>query len=261
MCSRKKPTLGNHMSLEQVLQEFGLGKNKGTVYVTLLEMGSGTVQQIASKTNIARTTVHEIVQHLLSLGLVGFTTVGRGRVYIAEPPKKLLSLQKEREEKIKKVLPELELMFNTGGLRPKIRFYEGAEGVKSVFDDTLTVSNKVLHGILSMEDLYDVPGKTYMDRYVQRRVDANIKLQVIRTESKEVEENWPSSKLENREVRYNPSYLIFPMTVYLYDNKVCLLGTKKEHFGMIIESPDFYRTMKNLYDILWDLSKKIRPTA
>lgn len=246
------------MELQNTLKEIGLGKNKGIVYLALLELGQGSVLDVAKKTSIARTTVHEILQYLFAEGLIGSTVKGRGRIYLAENPDRLLELQKKREEKIKRMLPQLELMANTDGRKPKVRFYEGAQGVRRVFEDTLTVSNGVLHGILSMEDLYDAPGKTYMTEYVKRRVAAGIKLNVIRTESKEVEITWPSSLAENREVRYNPPYLIFPMTVYLYNNKVALMGTKKEHFGMIIESPDFHKTLKNLYDVLWDLSKQTR---
>ncbi len=247
------------MNIAQALKELGLPKNKTDVYLAVLQMGRGSVQEIAAKCGIARTTVHEILLQLSELGLVGYTANGKTRVYVAESPQKLLTLQDNRAKMIRNILPELELLCNTEGTRPKVRFYDGAEGVKTVFDDTLTASDKVLYGILSMEDLYAVAGKVYMDHYVRRRVRAGIHLNVIRSESKDVEVAWTSSNNEDRDVRYNPSYLIFPMTVYLYDNKVALLGTKKEHFGMIIESPDLYKTMKNFYDILWDLSRKIRP--
>jgi hypothetical protein len=49
--------------------------------------------------------------------------------------------------------------------------------------------------------------------------------------------------------------LLFPMTVYLYDKKVVTIGTEKEPFGMIIESADFFQTMKNLFDVLWQVSR------
>lgn len=45
------------------------------------------------------------------------------------------------------------------------------------------------------------------------------------------------------------------MTVYLYDNKVGIIGTEKENFGMIIESLDFYQTQKNLFDVLWQVTR------
>lgn len=243
------------MNIEKILAELGLTKSKGAVYLAALNVGTGSVQDIAKVAHLPRTTVHEILQHLSVLGLVGFITKGRTRIYNVQPPIKLKALLKEKERRLETVLPELALLFNTKGIRPRVRFYDGIEGIKTVFEDTLTVSNKLLLGILSMEDLYKIPGKDFMDYYVKERVGAEIKLRVIRSQAKEIEETWPSSGKENRELRYASEEMIFPMTIYLYDNKVGLIGTQKENFGMIIESSDFYQTMKNLFDVMWQVTR------
>lgn len=243
------------MNIQQVLEELGLKKNKATVYLAALEVGSGTVVEIAKKARLPRTTVHEILQILLDLGVISFISQGRARIYTPEAPDKLKTLLKEKERLLQSALPELRSLMNTKGTRPRVRFYEGIEGVKTVFEDTLTVSNKIQHGILSMEDLYKIPGKDFMDDYVARRVKAGIHLQVIRSEQKDVGETWPSSAQENRELRYAPEGLIFPMTIYIYDSKVGIIGTAKENFGMIIESADFYQTQSNLFNIMWQVGR------
>lgn len=243
------------MQIQEVLEEFGLSKNKGVVYLAALNTGTGSVQEIAKRAHLPRTTVHEILQYLLSLGLVGFINRGRTRMYSVEPPAKLKLLLKEKERLLESVLPELTSIFNTKGVRPRVRFYEGIEGVKTVIEDTLTARNKVLLGILSMEDLYKIPGKEFMDDYVKQRIELGIKLKVIRSEVKEVGETWPSSEKELRELHYAPAEMIFPMTVYLYDKKVSLTGTQKENFGMIIESEDFYLTFKNMFEVMWQVTR------
>lgn len=243
------------MHLEKILDEFGLTKNKGAVYIAALQIGSGSTQDISFKVQMPRTTVHEILQHLVSLGLVSYVTSGRRRIYTAEPPKKIESLILEKQLKLESAMPELLSLYNTKGTRPKVQYYEGIHGIKTVFEDTLRVKNKVLLGILSMEDLYKIPGKDFMDDYVRRRVGAGIKLRVVRSEIKEVEEAWPASNEENRELHYAPANIIFPMTVYIYDNKVGIIGTQRENFGMIIESVDFYNTIRNLFEIMWQISK------
>ncbi|MEK7082723.1 MAG: transcriptional regulator TrmB, partial [Patescibacteria group bacterium] len=182
---------------------------------------------------------------------MSFITKGRRRVYNAESPERLRDALREKERSLEGVLPELLSLLNTGGVRPRVRFYEGTRGVKTVFEDTLTVKDKKLLGILSMADLYVAPGKEFMDDYVKRRVGADINLRVIRSETKEVEETWKTSIGESREARYAPEKMIFPMTVYIYDGKAAIMGTEREQFGMIIESPDFYRTLKNLFEVLW----------
>jgi sugar-specific transcriptional regulator TrmB len=244
------------MKIEQVLANLGLSKNKGVVYLMLLQSGASSVQEIAVKANLPRTTVHEILQHLLILGVVNYSTRGRGRIYSAESPDKLKYLLKDKEKQLETVLPEMFSMFNNvSGVKPRIKFYEGVAGIKTVFEDTLTVSNKLLCGILSMADLYKIPGKEFMTDYTSRRIAAGIKLKVVRSELNEVEEAWPYSTKENRELHYAAQSMIFPMTMYFYDNKVGLIGTEKENFGMIIESADFYRNQLVFFNILWEVTR------
>ncbi|HLD20422.1 MAG TPA: hypothetical protein VJB93_04235, partial [Patescibacteria group bacterium] len=54
---------------------------------------------------------------------------------------------------------------------------------------------------------------------------------------------------------YAPQDMIFPMTIYIYDKKVGIIATQKENFGMIIESEDFYTTLKNLFEIMWQVTR------
>src|SRR3990167_4887263 len=174
------------MEIQPILQQLGLSKNKGVVYLAALEVGNGSVYEIARKAQLPRTTVHEILQQLMSLGLVGFVVKGRTRVYTAEPPARLKRILQEKERLLESALPELTSRFRTSGRRPSVRLYEGLEGVKTVFEDTLTVRDKILCGILSMADLYNIPGKKFMDGYVKRRIETGIRLRVIRSAVKEV---------------------------------------------------------------------------
>ncbi|MBI2437028.1 MAG: helix-turn-helix domain-containing protein [Candidatus Magasanikbacteria bacterium] len=246
------------MNIEKTLSEFGLSKSKADVYLSALQIGTGSVQEIALHAKLPRTTVHEILHNLYVQGLVHVVTKGRTQIYTAEKPTKLKKIIIEKEKKLDAILPELMSLYKTSGIRPKIQMYEGVEGIKTVFEDTLTVSDKKLYGILSMEDLYEIPGKNYMDEYVKRRIESEIKLYVIRSEQKDIEEIWESSVQEKRELRYSADGVIFPMTIYLYDNKVSMMSTKKEHFGVIIESSDLYNTLKNLFDLLWSVSKIVK---
>lgn len=244
-----------NMRIQEILTEVGLTKNKGTVYLALLQLGTSGTQEIANKAGLLRTTTHEILQQLVGLGLVSYVTRGRSRIYTVESPEKLKYVLKEKEKHLDSVLPEIFSLFNTKGLRPKVRFYEGVAGVKMIFENTLTVSTKVLRGILSMSDLFKIPGREFMQDYTSRRIQAGIKLEVIRSEANEVEEVWPSSNREIRELHYAAKDMIFPMTMYFYDNKVAIIGTEKENFGMIIESSDFYQNQINFFKVLWQVTR------
>ncbi len=246
------------MKLEKALEELGLGKTKGTVYLAALEVGSGSVQEIAAHARLPRTTVHEVVRELAARGLISRSVSGKRSVYSAETPNTLANLLQEKERLLAAILPELNSRLNTARERPCVRYYDGVVGVRAIFEDTLTVSTPLLCSILSISNLYELAGHEFMDAYVPRRIKAGIQLNVVRSHETDVHgergELWPSSKQELRELRYTPANLHFAMTMYFYDNKVAIVGTKQEPFGMIIESKEFFRTQKQLFELLWAVS-------
>lgn len=236
-------------------EEFGLNEKEACVYIALLELGEAKAQEIAKKAQIVRPAVYDILNRLKEDGLVGTINKGKVAYFVANGPEAIKRNLEDKQKAFDRLLPELKSVFNTTQTKPKIFFYEGIEGAKTVFEDTLSAHDKTLLGILSMEDLFKEPGKEYMDDYVCRRVKAGYKLRVIRSKPKEIESTWPSSAEENRELRNPPESMVFEMTTYIYDDKVGLISTEKENFGMIIESKEFSRNMRHLFEALWQISK------
>lgn len=243
------------MKILKVLKELGLGGNKGLTYLAALQVSTGTVQQIANKAKLPRTTVHEILQQLASLGLVSFVFKGKSRIYTATHPEKLESIVKSYERHLTTALPEFLSIYRAGGEKPLVRFYEGSEGVKCILEETLNPKDRMFRFILSVQDLFKTVGKKYMDDYVARRISLGIRIKVIRSAVKDVPGIWPSSHKAIREVHYAPEGMIFPMTFIIYDKKVAVISSKLENFGMVIDSAEFYQMIKAMFEVLWQISR------
>ncbi len=244
------------MAIIDELKEFGLDGKKARVYLALLELGQAKAHEIAHKAGVTRPSAYDILEKLAKEGLVGTYEKHKVRYYIASDPGKIKRNLLEKERAFDNILPELKSIYNSLRAKPKISFYEGLEGVKTVFEDTLTAKNKTLRGILSTEDLFKIPGKKYMDDYVDRRIRLGYHLRVIRSKPKEITNVWLPGQIEHRDVRYPPENMIFEMTTYVYDNKVGLISSQKENFGMIIESQDYASNMGYLFEALWQISSK-----
>lgn len=243
-------------TVASALSQFGLTHNQTRIYRALLELGEAKVQEIAKKARILRTTTYEVLEQLKNLGIVGMYNRHGVRLYMAEPPRALERILDEKKKSIHEILPELESLYNISEFKPKIKYYEGLEGYKTVYEDTLSVSNKQMYGILSMQDLLDTLGEEFMEQYIQKRVTAGIHLRVIRSEPKEVKPIWKESAQELRTLRYAPEGFVFPLTMYIYNNKVSLMSSRRENFGLIIESQEFMQTQKALFEVLWHASTK-----
>ncbi|HEX5514813.1 MAG TPA: helix-turn-helix domain-containing protein [Gammaproteobacteria bacterium] len=243
------------------LSRLGLSGKRGRFYLAALELGEAPVTAIATRAGIGRTTAYDILEGLLSEGLV--TQVEKsGRLHVvAEDPAVFLRNLDERRRVIDEVLPEVQAVYSRSAFKPKVRYYAGVEGIRTVMEDTLTCRSGELCGILSMVELLKVPGEAYMRHNIQRRIAAGLKLRVVRNPAEEVNNIWLSLAEELREVRFSPSKEPFTMTTYIYDNKVACISSRQEDFALLIESVEFAGVQKALFETLWAASAVALPQA
>lgn len=241
------------MSIDQVLVQIGLQEKEARFYLAALELGQASVRDIAEKAGISRTNAYDVFSRLLEEGLVTQVSAASNKTMLvaAEPPDQLTELLDARRRKLDAFLPELRSLHNRASGKPRVRFYQGLEGIKLVLNDTLSARDKKLCGILSMRDLYQVPGRAWMDDLVRRRIEAGVFLHVIRSPVKDIQNVWPQSAADLREVRFASPDFVFAMTSYIYDNKVALISSQRENFAMTIESEEFAIMQRNLFEALW----------
>jgi hypothetical protein len=77
---------------------------------------------------------------------------------------------------------------------------------------------------------------------------------VIRSVERDIAPIWPSSQELRRELRYAPAAHTLAMTCFVYGNKVCLISSARESYGMIIDSAEFAAFQAQLFDAMWSLS-------
>ncbi|KKW10724.1 MAG: Transcriptional regulator, TrmB [Parcubacteria group bacterium GW2011_GWA2_49_9] len=131
--------------LPTTLHTLGFSEKEAIVYIALLELGHGTVTEIARKAGINRTTGYDILDSLVSKGIVNATGKEPKQEFAAEPPEAVImylkrgaELAKERIEKAGTLLPQLRSV-HAAQNRPRIKFYEGTDGLKL----SQTISNGV----------------------------------------------------------------------------------------------------------------------
>jgi len=241
------------MSTDQILVQIGLQETEARFYLAALELGQSSVRDIAAKAGISRTNAYDVFSRLLQQGLVTqvATAANKTMLVVAEPPDQLTELLDARRRKLDVLLPELRSLHNRARGKPQVRFYQGHDGIKHVLNDTLNARDKKLLGILSMRDLYEVPGREWMDEFVRRRIVAGVSLRVIRSPAKDIPNIWPHSAPDRREVRFASADFVFAMTSYIYDNKVAIISSRRENCAMTIESEEFAMMQRNLFEALW----------
>ena len=135
------------MDIRQALIRLGLSDNESNIYLELLKTpGVQPASIIASRVNMNRTTTYKILINLSKIGLISKTQKhGIIRFFADDPENKLKKLIEKEERVISEVnstiLDSLPLLTsqkdNYNSNIPKIRFYEGVDGVKQIYEEVL----------------------------------------------------------------------------------------------------------------------------
>jgi len=242
-------------SQQKSLESIGLSANEAAAYIALLKLGKGTVSEVSRKASLNRTTGYDVLDRLVSKKLVSISGKEPKQEYIAESPDQLEKLvfdefEKKKNElaQVSQVIPELKSMHNVAG-RPQIRFYEGKEGLRQVYEDTLS-SHEPIRAYASVDDVHAaLPG--YFPEYYKRRTRKGIPIRAIFTDNEEGRE---LSKHDIEEIRQSAfvsaeKYGFHP-EINIYDNKV-MIASWREKLGIIIESGEIADAMKKIFELAW----------
>jgi sugar-specific transcriptional regulator TrmB len=240
---------------KETLVKAGFSKNESSVFLALLELGKGSVSQITRKAGLNRTTGYDILDSLVSKELASVSGKEPKQEYLVESPDKVLSIfENELNEatkkisEIKKVIPALKAIHNVAG-RPKVRFYEGVNGLKDVYEDTLTSHEEIL-AYANVEQMHQTL-LGYFPKYYERRAEKNISIRAIIPDSPVGRNRAGEDKKEKRESVLVPAGKYnFSPEINIYDNKV-MIASWREKLGIIIESAEIADAMKKIYELAW----------
>ncbi len=247
--------------IKTCLQSFGFSEKETDVYISLLELGGGTVSQISRKAGINRTTGYDILNSLVIKGVVSASGKEPKQEYVAEPPyaiteylKKEAGVFEDRIRKAQILVPEL-LAITASQNRPRIKFYEGTDGLKHVYEDTLT-AKEAIRAYANVDDVHKAL-PNYFPSYYKRRAGKEISIRAIFPKTKESVSLDEHNIEEKREVAFVPADTYgFSPEINIYDNKV-MIASWREKLGIIIESAEIADAMKKIYELAWQKAKEL----
>lgn len=240
----------------QELIQLGLSPEEAKAYLAILELGGSYASNIARKAGQNRATCYHTLNNLVKKGFANSLTKGKALWFNAEDPKKLLKIQKEKLEKAKTLIPQLLSISNTLTFKPKIRFYEGIEGAKTIFEDILTSKEEVL-GYTNIKDLGKI-FPTFFKNFCHAKVEKKIKTRYLSPETGEgvdlIDQFYPKDYDKNliEILLVNKDEFFFENEIAIYENKVTVLSLNpNELIGLVIESPTFAKSMRSIFNLAW----------
>lgn len=169
---------------------------------------------------------------------------------MAEKPENVLAILKAKQASFTKALPELNMFYNTGGKKPRVKFYEGTEGLKAIYWDTLE-SKQTLLEYGSIDDMWDALPKNFISEYVQARIRQGLWVKGIIPNTQTGQDYIKKDRQELRELILVPkNRFMFSNEITIYDDKLAIISFK-EKIGVIIESKKIAETQKMIFQLAW----------
>ncbi|MBU0577314.1 hypothetical protein KJ742_06215 [Patescibacteria group bacterium] len=236
-----------------VLTNFGMSKKEAQIYLACLELGSGTVMQISRKSGITRGSTYDILEEMLEKGFVSKIHHDRHMVFNSVNPEVLKKRYESNVRNFELVMPELVGLFHKHS-RPRVRYFEGLDGVKRVYEDTLTSTTEILNYANSREIRLHWPA--YDDEYVKKRIEKGVYLKGIAPDDEYGKKVKKEDKISLRKTYLLPAKEYrFTNEINIYDNKVAITSFRDELIGIIIESKEIADTQRDIFKMAWAFAR------
>ena len=235
-------------TISEVLRNLGFEERETKVYLLLLKEGDLPALAIARKIQIDRTTIYDVLEKLISKGIVSSYIKNSSKQFKAILPDKLLNHFKEKFTSLEKIIPKLNEARNSPREKISCELFQGKEGLKIVLNDLIKTTKE--YKVIGIRKEYEEVLGYFNDNGVLKLNEFKAKEIAI------VEKDAKFIKLKNGEYKYLNKSLLSPVTTLIYNNKVIFFIWTEPYFAISIENKQFKDAQEEYFNLLWQAAKK-----
>lgn len=237
------------MELTDVLKLIGLQPKQADVYLALLELGTATVNPIATKAGIKRPTTYLILDDLAKKGLVSVVPREKKVLYTAESPEKIAGDLNKKQEMLKRFMPNFLALYNKKVEKPQIQLFEGKEGVLEVYKKVF--ASPTVDFFCNISDVMGV--FSYMPGELKDLALAKkIKVRELLTQGKDdIIHAAKMPQHEYYENKFVPKNMEFLTDNVFFQNSVAFFSYAPYLFAVVITSTGVVTSLKTIFEMAW----------
>lgn len=232
------------------MEDIGLTENEATIYLLLIERGPLMAGSISKYAQINRTTVYDTIERLIEKSLVKYTISANRKVFSAVHPDILLSEIRQKEEKIKEILPELSKQFDNSNKGEQSNIYKGRKGIRTILNDILNHKSYVAFG--SSGKFIEIM-KHDFESFQRKKKEKKIKARVILSASSRQSEQ---ISISYSKFRYINDKFSAPTTTFVYGDNTTTIVWCNVPIATVINSKEVSQSFKGYFELLWKTAEK-----
>jgi len=244
----------------EFLERLGLGRNEAKTYLTLLRLGKANSAELARESGIHRINVYDVLNSLISKGLVSYYNEAGTRVFKAETPERLKETLAERLSLLETNLPGLLAQFNSKKEPWEVTVLRGVEGKKSHFEEIQRVARDtwhfvfIPHGLISLER---APYNTMMRKWYDRLAKQGVGSRSLILDTPDARKRAKIfAGLRGLKIRFSKEIAFAPVSWDVSKGLVFLTFHTEPYLIIRIKSKEIADAFKNNFEIMWRAAKK-----
>ncbi len=240
------------MDYTKAIENLGLSEKAAKVYLASLELGEATVQDLAKKSGLKRTTIYYTLEELKQSGAIIETERNKKAYFLAEAPRTVLKRVKERLWDFEQSLEEIEGMKHSVFKKPRLYFLYGPSGFKHIWDMIFESKSKEFRIITDAQFTDFVREKYILDEIIKTKKKLNVFSRQLIQDSPLAQKIVAKDRTENRISKILPSRHKIHFTELICDDFVAFISPRYDNTLFIVENQLFADTRRSTFEILWD---------
>jgi sugar-specific transcriptional regulator TrmB len=244
----------------EILTKFEISPTAAKVYLTLLNLGKSSADQIAKNVGTYKPNVYGALDKLIEVGLASYIFEGKKKLYIATNPKKLDIIADELRQKtvteydnlkvnIDSILPQLSLSYYSKKEKDLFEIYKGRKGFRAMMQDIIQEKPKYWkgHGNLQIQEYFPQDCTKWLK---------NVRFMHFATKSEAVLRRLKELKKSvHVETKWFSESITMPVVWTVLGKNLLIIIYEPEIIALRIKSEQIVTTFSNQFDYLWDKNK------
>lgn len=245
--------------------KLGLDTDIADIYLSLHANGPQTISELSRNAKVERTRIYRLIDKLMASNLIEVETHYKRGIIKAAPIANLHILINEKEQELKSLQDELELLqqvFARNSLSnpaARVQFYRGTEGHKQMMWNEARAGSQVLAIIHQVEQTKT--SKAFFERWVEECNRNNTSCREVHSDDfRKGYDSWyaknENARLNNYEARYvSPKTFRIRHSTCIYNDVVAHYQWKDgEIFGIEIYNKEIADEQRQLFELIWEKS-------
>lgn len=245
--------------LLKILEQSGFTEKEARVYLALLELGQGTVNEIAKISNLKRPIIYIVLEGLIKRGYISEVPERKINTYQAVDPSIISSQLNDTAKNFLEMLPIMKTLSRQGKGKPKIAYFDTKEGIWNAYNEVNNYEKAFFVTSLSrIEKFFPGALKEWENGYRKKRNKLHSK-NLIPNNEQDIEIAKRFMNITDKiEARILPELKDYNVDLAIYGNKLSIVSFSKEPFLVVIESEELIKTILQIFEIVWRSGKDFK---